>query len=96
MESNSALYPQGICMDTFNKKTAKIEHLLNDDWQERSPEERRTDMDKRYCQDRTYFQNGGSERRVTTERRHPEERRDGWLRVGQWRSISVFDNKDNG
>lgn len=94
MEPNSALYLRGIYMDSPNKKTAKIEQLLNDDWQNRSPEERRSDIDKRHSRDKSYFHDGGSERREITERRHPEERRDGWLRVGQWRSISVFDNKD--
>ena len=78
----------------MNIKTAKIEQLLNDDWQDRSSEERRSDIDKRHGLDKSYFQNGGSERREIKERRYPEERRDGWLRVGQWRSISVFDNKD--
>jgi hypothetical protein len=78
----------------MNIKTAKIEQLLQDDWEERSPEERRSDSDKRHGQDKPYFKNGGSERRSIKERRHPEERRDGWLRVGQWRSESVFDNKN--
>jgi len=78
----------------MNIKTAKIEQLLNDDWQERSAEERRSENDKRNGQDKSYFKNGGSERREIRERRHPEERRDGWLRVGQWRSESVFDNKN--
>lgn len=73
---------------------AKMEQLLNDDWQERSTVERRSDSDKRIRQDHSYFKNGGSERRKLKERRQPEERRDGWLRVGQWRSISVFDNNN--
>jgi hypothetical protein len=77
-----------------NIKTAKIEQLLQDDWEERSPEERRSDSDKRHGLDKSYFNTGGSERRSIKERRHPEERRDGWLRVGQWRSESVFDNKN--
>ena len=34
----------------INIKTAKIEQLLNDDWQERSAEERRSDSDKRHGQ----------------------------------------------
>ena len=76
-----------------NKIKGKIEQLLKDDWQERSPEERRSDSDNRNGQDQSYFENGGKERRTTSERRHPEERRDGWLRVGQWRSVSVFDHK---
>ena len=78
----------------MNIKTAKMEQLLNDDWQQRSSEERRSDSDKRHRQDQSYFTNGGSERRSIEERRHPDERRDGWLRVGQWRSISVFDKTE--
>jgi hypothetical protein len=79
--------------DRLIKKSANIEQLLDDDWEERSPEERRSDNDNRHGKDKSYFKNGGSERRTIMERRHPEERRDGWLRVGQWRSESVFDNK---
>jgi len=79
---------------TMNIKTAKMEQLLNDDWQERSSEERRSDSDNRHCQDQSYFANGGNERRAIMERRQPEERRDGWLRVGHWRSISVFDKTE--
>ena len=78
---------------TLNIKTGKIEQMLNDDWQKRSAEERRSENDKRNRHDKSYFKNGGSERREIMERRHPEERRDGWLRVGQWRSESVFDHK---
>ena len=74
-------------------KTVKIEQLLNDDWQERSAEERRSDNENRNGQDKSYFQNGGREGRKEKERRHAEERRDGLLRVGQWRMESVFENK---
>ena len=77
------------------KNTLKIEQLLNDDWKERSPNERRSDIEKRIGQDKTYFENGGRERRTAEERRHPEERRDGWLRVGRWRSELVFDHKND-
>jgi hypothetical protein len=72
----------------------KIEQLLDDDWKERAMQERRSDNDNRHSQDKSYFKNGGRERRTIMERRQPEERRDGWLRVGQWRSESVFDPKD--
>ena len=75
------------------ENSPQILQLLKDDWEERSPEERRSDNDNRKGQDITYFENGGEERRKTIERRQMEERRDGWLRVGQWRSESVFDNK---
>jgi len=77
----------------LSKNTTKIHQLLDDDWQERSPQERRSDHDNRIGQDKKYFANGGRERRKIIERRQPEERRDGWLRVGQWRSESVFDSK---
>jgi len=79
--------------DRIIKNSAQIIKLLNDDWEERSPEERRSDKDKRNGHDASYFQNGGKERRKLKERRQMEERRDGWLRVGQWRSESVFDEK---
>ena len=77
----------------MNIKPAKIEQLLNADWEERSSEERRSENDDRNGRDKTYFASGGRERRQIMERRHPEERRDRWLRVGQWRSESVFDDK---
>ena len=79
--------------DPIGKDPAKIMQLLNDDWEERSSEERRSDKDNRNVRDSSYFENGGKERRKMKERRHLEERRDGWLRVGQWRSESVFDGK---
>ena len=79
--------------DPTNKKNVKIKQLLNDDWQERSPQERRSDNDNRNGQDKLYFKTGGKERRKLKERRDKEERRDGWMRVGQWRSESVFDDK---
>jgi hypothetical protein len=78
--------------DPMNKNATNIEQLLNGDWMERSPEERRSDNDNRNGEDMSYFKNGGRERRKIIERRRMEERRDGWMRVGQWRSVSVFDN----
>jgi hypothetical protein len=60
-------------------------------WQERSPVERRADQDKRTKNSNTYLVKGGRERRTGKERRHSEERRDRWMRVGKWRSESVFD-----
>ena len=60
-------------------------------WQERSPVERRADGDNRTKSSNTYFKKGGKERRTGKERRHSEERRERWLRVGKWRSESVFD-----
>ncbi len=76
-----------------SKISSKVEQLVIDEWQERSSEERRSDIEKRTSHDQSYLKNGGKERRKLEERRHPEERRDGWLRVGQWRSESVFDNE---
>ena len=60
-------------------------------WQERSAIERRGDRDKRKKNSIKYFYKGGRERRTGEERREPEERRDRWLRIGKWRSESVFD-----
>jgi len=79
--------------DRLIKNSANIIQLLNDDWEERTPEERRSDRDNRNGHDSPYFKNGGRERRKIKERRQIEERRDGWLRVGQWRSESVFDDQ---
>ena len=79
----------------LRNNTAKIDQLLNDDWKERSPEERPSENDNRTDQDKSYFDKGGQERRFAQERRHPEERRDGWMRVGPWCSVSVFDDKRN-
>ena len=61
-----------------------------EDWQERSPVERRGDRDKRRKDSQKYFV-GSLERRTGKERRDVAERRDRWLRVGKWRSESVFD-----
>jgi hypothetical protein len=53
-------------------------------WQKRSPIERRGDQDKR---------KKNSKKIITTgqDRRSGKERRDRWLRIGKWRSESVFD-----
>jgi hypothetical protein len=64
--------------------------LAKDGWQERSAVERRSDNDKRVSPNPDYFQKGGKERRRSGERRQNDERRDGWLRIGKWRSVSVF------
>jgi hypothetical protein len=87
------MFEESVMNDRLDKNSAQIMKILNDDWEERSPEERRSDKDNRNGQDASYFKNGGKERRRTKERRQTEERRDGWLRVGQWRSEAVFDNK---
>ena len=59
-------------------------------WQKRSPVERRGNQDKR---NKNYKKLGigVQERRTGKERRDIAERRDRWLRVGKWRSESVFD-----
>ncbi len=73
------------------KNQLALKKILNDDWAIRCPEERRSDKDNRTSDDAFYLKNGGPERRRTKERRQVEERRDGWLRIGKWRSVSVFD-----
>jgi len=63
--------------------------LLNaaiSEWKERSSKERRgKNKDKRTSGCENYISKGGKERRQSGERR------DKWMRVGKWRSISVFD-----
>jgi hypothetical protein len=59
-------------------------------WQERSPVERRGNQDKRKKKSKTFLTTG-QDRRTGKERRDITERRDRWLRVGKWRSESVFD-----
>lgn len=61
-------------------------------WVERSGVERRSGMDKRSAASRVYFLRGGPERRKNNDRRQTAERRDGWLPIGNWRSICVFDS----
>jgi hypothetical protein len=60
-------------------------------WVERSSTERRSDQEKRSHAGSTHLIRGGRDRRTTEERRASEERRDGWLRVGRWRSVPIFD-----
>jgi hypothetical protein len=60
-------------------------------WVERSATERRSNQEKRSHASSTHLIRGGRERRLTQDRRNPEERRDGWLRVGRWRSVPIFD-----
>jgi len=72
---------------------AEITPVANQAWVERSGKERRSDKDKRRAGNRVYFCNGGPERRKSRDRRESAERRDGWLRVGKWRSVSIFDER---
>ena len=60
-------------------------------WVKRSSTERRSDKEKRSLASSTHFIQGGRERRNTEERRKEDERRGGWLRVGRWRSVPIFD-----
>jgi hypothetical protein len=60
-------------------------------WIKRSGVERRSGAEKRHDPGRVYFLSGGTERRRADDRRKSGERRDGWLSVGNWRSICVFD-----
>ena len=76
----------------MNKNDPKSMKELVDDWQKRSRIERRAAKDNRSVDKSSeYLSKGGRERRKRKERRHSDERRDGWLRVGRWRSVSVFD-----
>ena len=75
------------------KRRVALKEFFEDDWQERTTAERRSDDDKRITYNCEYIIKGGKERRKIKERRHSGERRDGWMRVGKWRSESVFDEK---
>jgi hypothetical protein len=66
--------------------------LSNNAWIERSGVERRSGKDKRRGASRAYFLSGGRERRRMLDRRQSTERRDGWLQVGKWRSVGVFNS----
>ena len=74
------------CKEQITESDFKI-----DEWRTRSSVERRADYDERRRSSWKYFSNGGQERRNGRERRCAEERRDKWMRVGRWRSVSVFD-----
>ena len=83
---------EGSDMDGRNRAQ---KYALNESpdavWVERSSTERRSDREKRSHASSTHFIQGGRERRNTEDRRKSEERRDGWLRVGRWRSVPIFD-----
>ena len=74
-----------------SRSGAQVTPVLEKQWTERSGTERRSEKDKRRGNSRVYFFNGGTERRKAVDRRQSTERRDGWLRVGKWRSVSIFD-----
>jgi len=73
------------------KKCLESGNELMDGWQERSKVERRTERDNRTKDCKEYFLKGGKDRRKMKERRQSVERRDGWMRLGKWCSVSVFD-----
>lgn len=78
-------------MDNSKDMCTRPTEDLNDEWQPRSQVERRCRKDKRSRDAGAYLKNGGAERRRSKERRKMEERRDKWLRIGNWCSVSVFD-----
>ncbi len=77
---------------TNDTQHCKYKGLKIDEWQERSPLERRTGRDSRKKNSTKYFRCGGRERRSGKERRNAVERRERWMRVGRWRSELVFDD----
>jgi len=84
---------KGFDMSQSEYKEQMTEHDSKmEKWQERSPTERRGDEDKRKKRGSTkHLRSGGRERRSGKERRDAEERRDRWIRIGKWRSESVFE-----
>jgi len=77
-----------------SRSEAEMTPVPNHAWVERTGTERRSDKDKRRADNRGYLFNGGRERRTSSDRRLSAERRDGWLRVGKWRSVSIFDERN--
>lgn len=71
----------------------KSEQLTIEPWSQRSPIDRRAEMQDR----RNEIPTGNMpfkdlERRKQRERRKQTERRDGWMKINRWQSVSVFDN----
>ena len=75
--------------------TAAIMEFSNFDiepWSQRSLFDRRAEsIDRRNPVPTFRRPFHGSDKREATDRRELSERRDGWLRIGRWRSVSVFD-----
>ena len=71
----------------------KSDQITIEPWSKRSPIDRRAEMQDR----RNEIPTGnmpfkGLERRIQCERREQKERRDGWMKINQWQSVSVFDD----
>jgi hypothetical protein len=68
------------------------ENFSQKPWEERSPEDRRSENDARRSRCETDdIAYKGTERRRRRDRRQEGERRDGWLRIKRWKSVRVFD-----
>jgi len=73
--------------------TVKSEQLTVQPWSQRSPTDRRSEMqDRRNEIPAANMPFIGLERREQNERRKQTERRAGWMKINQWQSMSVFDN----
>ena len=71
----------------------KSEQLTIEPWSQRSPTDRRAEMqDRRNEIPAGNMPSKGLERRKRNERRKQTERRAGWMKINQWQSVSVFDN----
>jgi hypothetical protein len=82
----------GSGMDARNRaQNNKLNASPEEVWVERSSVERRSDQDKRSHVSSAHLIRGGRERRSSEDRRKSKERREGWLRLGRWRSVSIFD-----
>jgi hypothetical protein len=79
-------------MDGGNRaQNHKLNESPDEMWVERASVERRSDEDKRSHASSAHLIRCGRERRSIGDRRKSEERREGWLRLGRWRSVSIFD-----
>jgi hypothetical protein len=71
----------------------KSEQLTIEPWSQRSPTDRRAEMqDRRNEIPATSMPFKELERRKRNERRRQTERRAGWMKINRWQSVAVFDN----
>ena len=83
---------EGHLTKMINLHSTKADKLDISPWSTRSRLDRRMGTpDRRNKRGAGISSIAKPERRRNHDRRYQCERRDGWLRVGRWRSVSVFD-----
>jgi hypothetical protein len=82
LDVDEAMPPEGDCGETGQSGK----------WKHRAATERRSGRDQRGRRRVRPGERRAEERRLNPDRRTQGERREGWLRIGPWRSVSVFDD----